>query len=431
VAHYLIEVQNAVLYNQDLEKPLATLFAAVDVSQGFNRICHNKCITRLSDMGCPGWLLKIVLSYLTGRELTVRWKGQMSNKKPLYSGTGQGTILGMFLFCVMFNGAGPPESIETVGKTITQTRKKRKAIEKGKKKWVDDMSVLVPVRLSDCLVPDTRHDIVRPVPYHSRTGHLLPRQTNQMQTELDRISDYFKENYMITNQQKSKVMIFNRSTKYDVMPELTISNEQNLEVVEEMKLVGYKLRSDLRTCSNTTYIVTRAYKRMWIIRRLRALGASTQDLLRVLRTQVISVLQFAIPAWTTMLTLREESHIESVLKTGLYLVYGQRYLSYKWALQEAGMISLKDQRFNILKKFTKRCISSNKFSTWFEMNKTVNDKVKTRTCQLSSTYKEVYARTKSFAKSPIPQMVTIANSLTAGNLKSRNIVTNSGQIIIL
>jgi hypothetical protein len=218
VAHYLIEVQNLILYNQDLEKPLATLFAAVDVSQGFNRINHNKCITRLSDMGCPGWLLRIVASYLTERELTVRWKGKVSDKKPLPSGTGQGTILGLFLFCVMFDRAGPAELTEKVGQIMTQPRKKRKPIETGKKKWVDDLSLMVPIRLSDCLKVDTRPDTVRPVPYHSRTGHILPHQNNPMQTELNTLSNYFTDNSMITNQQKSKVMFFNRSKKYDVMP---------------------------------------------------------------------------------------------------------------------------------------------------------------------------------------------------------------------
>ena len=31
VAHYLIEVQNAILYNQDLDKPYATLLTAIDI----------------------------------------------------------------------------------------------------------------------------------------------------------------------------------------------------------------------------------------------------------------------------------------------------------------------------------------------------------------------------------------------------------------
>ena len=50
-------------------------------------------------------------------------------------------------------------------------------------------------------------------------------------------------------------MLFNRAVKHDFMPELHLNQNSNLEVVEEMKLVGFQLRTDLKTISNTNYIV--------------------------------------------------------------------------------------------------------------------------------------------------------------------------------
>jgi hypothetical protein len=191
---------------------------------------------------------------------------------------------------------------QDIGKVITEKRRKKKPIEKGKKKWVDDLTITVPVRLQEDLVLNTEQDIVRLVPYHSRTSHRLPSQKNQMQTELDRLNEYCRKAKMSINQDKTKCMIFNRARNHDVMPELYLSDQKKIEVVEEMKLVGYKLRSDLSTKSNTDYIVGRARKRMWIVRRLKAAGATEKQLLVVLRCQVLSVLQFAIPAWTTSLS---------------------------------------------------------------------------------------------------------------------------------
>ena len=130
-------------------------------------------------------------------------------------------------------------------------------------------------------------------------------------------------------------MLFNRAKKHDFSPHLSVVPGQKLAMVEEIKLVGYQLRSDLRTISNTQYIVKRAWKRMWVVRRLKALGASEQELLSVLRAQVLSVLQFATPAWSTLLTVQESNQIESVLRTGLYLVYGEKYRSFSWALRQA------------------------------------------------------------------------------------------------
>ena len=57
---------------------------------------------------------------------------------------------------------------------------------------------------------------------------------------------------------------------FNFSPRLSLVPGQKLEMVEE---IGYQLRSDLRTISNTQYIVKRAWKRMWVDRRLKALGA--------------------------------------------------------------------------------------------------------------------------------------------------------------
>ena len=426
VAHYLIEIQNSILYNQDLEKPQATLMAGVDISKGFNKIEHNKCITLISDMGCPNWLLRIVVSYLSKRQLIVRFNGKQSKKAPLNSGCGQGTLLGLFCFCVMFNGAGPKPQKEDIGTIITQPRRMRKPIPAAKKKWVDDLSLYVPIRLKENLVIDTRPDTARPVPYHGGTGHQLPKRNNPMQLEVDSLSEYCRQAKLSINKEKTKCMLFNKAKKYDFVPELCISDSTKLEVVEGMKLVGYQISSDLTTQANTKYIVGRAWKRMWIIRRLKALGASETDQISVLRCQVLSVLQFAVPAWTTMLTKAESRSIQSVQKTGLYLIFGSRFRSYSWALKEAQMRTQVEQRQKIFEKFTKTCISSKKFSKWF--CKTENSQtIITRSKKMR--FKPVVTRTKAFANSPIPQMVALANRLGITN-KVNNLTLPTGKIII-
>ena len=94
IAHYLIEIQNFLLYNQDLSKPLATLFAGVDISKGFNKVDHKKIVTILAEW-IPGWLLKIVVSYLSGRTLTLRRQQHTSGTEQMPGGTGAGTPLGL------------------------------------------------------------------------------------------------------------------------------------------------------------------------------------------------------------------------------------------------------------------------------------------------------------------------------------------------
>ena len=83
-----------------------------------------------------------------------------------------------------------------------------------------------------------------------------------MQSELDSLNEYCRQSKLKINQEKSKCMLFNRAKLYDFRPKLSLVPGQNLELVEEIKLVGYQLRSDLRTTSNTQYIVKRAWKQM-------------------------------------------------------------------------------------------------------------------------------------------------------------------------
>ena len=64
-------------------------------------------------------------------------------------------------------------------------------------------------------------------------------------------------------------------------------NGEILETVDETKLLGTTITSDLKRNKNTSHIFKKAYARMWIIRRLKMLGASRSRLIDVLQTQVL------------------------------------------------------------------------------------------------------------------------------------------------
>ena len=53
---------------------------------------------------------------------------------------------------------------------------------------------------------------------------------------------------------KSKVILFNKSRKWDFPPEVSFSDQNNLEVVSELKLVGVIISEDLKWVKNTNYI---------------------------------------------------------------------------------------------------------------------------------------------------------------------------------
>ena len=93
----------------------------------------------------------------------------------------------------------------------------------------------------------------RPLAFHERTQHILPPTKNLLQYYLDDTTRFTEDNMMKINAKKSKVILFNKSCKWDFPPEVSFSNNVNIEVVSEMNLVGVFISSDLRWQKNTEY----------------------------------------------------------------------------------------------------------------------------------------------------------------------------------
>ena len=209
-------------------------------------------------MGCPGWLLKIVIAFLTDRQMVVRYKGKKSSVKSLPGGGPQGTLLGLFLFLVLINDTGFKGQENNVGEHATRKRNV-KAVNQIHLKYVDDLSLAETINLSEKL--EFAPDRVQPDTFHARTGHVLPPESSAVYNQLTQTSIYAYENQMKINDKKTKLMVFNPCTSLDFMPEFKLGDNQ-LEVVDEMRLLGLILRTDMSWKSNTEHIVSKAYKKL-------------------------------------------------------------------------------------------------------------------------------------------------------------------------
>ena len=67
----IIKLLHFVHSSLDLKQPNAVLAALVDLSKAFNRVSHLHVIQDLYDMHSPGWILAILLSYLSRRSMTI------------------------------------------------------------------------------------------------------------------------------------------------------------------------------------------------------------------------------------------------------------------------------------------------------------------------------------------------------------------------
>ena len=131
-------------------------------------------------------------------------------------------------------------------------------------------------------------------------------------------------------------MLFNPCVSRDCMPDITIATKR-IELVERTKLLGVVVTSDLKWEENTQYIIQRCNSKAWMLRRLKKLGASKDDLIDVYFKQIRSILEFASPVWNPSLTGDDIINLERVQKTVLHIVLGDNYKSYSSALKISGL----------------------------------------------------------------------------------------------
>ena len=99
-----------------------------------------------------------------------------------------------------------------------------------------------------------------------------------------------------------------------------MDNGDTLEVVEELKLLGVILTSNLSWHAQADYMCQRAYSRIWMLRRLKPLGANQEELIDVYITQIRCLLEFAVAVWNSGLTKGQVSQIERVQKCALAVI---------------------------------------------------------------------------------------------------------------
>ena len=191
------------------------------------------------------------------------------------------------------------------------------------------------------------------------------------------------------------------------MPEFTLDNNL-IEVVDEIRCLGLLVRSDLKWISNTRSIVNKAYKKLWIVRRLKNLGAQTVDLVDVYEKQVRSVLEFGTPVWHPGITQSETIDIERVQKTFCKIVLGFHYESYKSALQTLSLESLSSRRETLCLNFALKAEKHEKFKHWFKpYEKTCITRLK------PPKYVPVYSTHARFGNSPLSYLTKLLNDFYA------------------
>ena len=374
ITHYLIDMVNFILYNQDLNTPKIVLACMIDFSKAFNRLNHNLVVTLLSDMGVPGWLLKLIIAFLEDRSMILRYKGQCSSSKPLPGGGPQGTILGLFLFLILINEAGFDDIPTNIGEIVTKNNYRRRPMNHTHEKYVDGLTILESINPTSQTKLSGNLNPTRPIPFHLRTGHVLKTAQSRVCQEISNLEQFASDHDMLINTKKTKMMLFNQSRTIDFLPYVNIQGEE-IEMIEQTKLLGVIITSNL-------------------------------DLVDTYIKQVRSILEMACPAcpvWHAALTKSDSRALERVQKSALAIILGEEYRSYDSAMDLLNLEALTERRDSLCLNFALKSALDPSHSKWF---KEVGNDPETK---MRNFYRPVWTRTGRYKKSPIPYLTGLLN----------------------
>ena len=141
-------------------------------------------------------------------------------------------------------------------------------------------------------------------------------------------------------------------------------NDENLEVVQETKLLGVMLSDNLKWDQNTDFLVKKAYKRMELLRKVSKFTLSKEEKKNIYVLYIRSILEQSCVVWHSSLTQDNLDDLERVQKCAVRIILGKEYpQNYEQALVRSDLDLLKERRPNYVKILLKSVFKMKKLNT--------------------------------------------------------------------
>ena len=160
---------------------------------------------------------------------------------------------------------------------------------------------------------------------------------------------------MKLNISKNKLFCISFLKNQDYLEHLSVNN-QPLETVQHIKLIGIQLSSDLKWASHIDYICTKSSKRLYALQILKRSGVPTNDLRKMYCYFIRPVLEYDCPVWHSLLTCKLTSQVEDIQRRSVKIIHP--YLSYNKDLASLKLPMLSERRESLCKSFYKTNFSS-------------------------------------------------------------------------
>ena len=173
--------------------------------------------------------------------------------------------------------------------------------------------------------------------------HFLCTFHIKLQTNMDHIQNWTSEQKMKINEKKTKLMIFNETYNYQFSTRIYIKDIL-LDIIQETKLLGIVLTSNLDWKENTSMIIKKSYSRMEILRKLFKFNVPIADFLTIYIIYIRSYLEQSCVVWHASISEKNWNSLERVQKIALRIMLKESYISYQNALEKTELKLLSSRR---------------------------------------------------------------------------------------
>ena len=187
---------------------------------------------------------------------------------------------------------------------------------------------------------NSKHQVPSNIPSHNQ---FVPAAYLKSQQYLENIHQWSEDHKMQLNVEKSKAMIFNFTQNYQFTTNLS-HNGDDMEIIEETRLLGTIITDDLKWHKNTESLVKRANARMRILHKISEFSAPKEDMVTIYISYIRSILEQSCTVWHSNLTVENCEDLERVQKSALRIILKEEYQTYEQALETLMLAKLSERR---------------------------------------------------------------------------------------
>lgn len=273
----------------DSKKPVDIVY--LDFERAFDKVPHQRLLTKLDHFGIRGTLFKWIGKYLKDRTFQVRVGDSLSQQKRVLSGVPQGSVLAPHLFGIFITYLAD-------------------IIDSASAFFADDCKFFADPSIN----------------------------SGQLQDDLNRIQDWTKDWIIKLNPLKCSILHLGSNN-----PRVTYNIDgNNLASVNLQRDLGVNIAFNLKWEDHITSIVKKANSFIYVIRR--SFQTMTVEVFRrIYKTYIRPLLEYGYQLWSPYFQ-KDIDLLESVQRKATKMPQGLRRLSYNERLVALRLTTLEERR---------------------------------------------------------------------------------------